>query len=335
MMMSIVNSQSFQFLQAKGNSWDAGKLKKTATERFEQLDKNQDGQISRKEATASAGLFGKNNFVIENQSSNATDAWAAVAGKNQSMSLREFTALGLYIDGTKSASNKNNEMDGIITARESADVMNELSKTKNNPYVAPKLYNTIDLNAQNFGLDKFIARESEQVDSVNGEETLSKTDNIETQKLLKETNTVLKKSDELKTNPDKKKSNKGFDWGSLLSSLIPSVLPMIMGLFQGKPSQPQQPPVMNNPHAGLPQQPTSPLMNNPYAGLPQHPTSPLMNNPYAGLPQHPTSPMMNNPYAGLPQQPASPLMNNPYAGGLPQPQQMAMTPPPSFVRGGF
>jgi Ca2+-binding EF-hand superfamily protein len=319
MMMSIVNSQSFQFLQAKGNSWDAGKLKKTATERFEALDTNHDGQIDRNEAIASGGLFGKNNFVIDNQSSNATDAWAAVAGKNQRMSLREFTALGLYIDGTKSATNKNNEMDGIITARESVDVMNELSKTKNNPYVAPKLYNTIDLNAQNFGLDKFIARESEQVDSVKGEETLSKIDNIETQRLLEEANTALKKSDELKASPDKKKSNNGFDWGSLLSSLIPSVLPMIMGLFQGKPSQPEQPPVINNPYAGLPQQPASPLINNPYVGLPQQPASPLINNPYVGLPQ----------------QPASPLINNPYAGGLPQPQQMAMTPPPSFVRGGF
>ena len=192
MMMFVVNLQSFQLLQPKGgNSWDAGKLKETATKRFEALDTNRNGQIDRNEAAASGGLFGIGNFVIDNQSANSTDAWAAAAGTNQSMSLRELIALGLYIDGTKSASNPNNQMDGIITARESTDVMSELSKTNSNPYLAPKLYNTIDLNAQNFGLDQFVSRELEQVESVNRESVLPKKDNQITESLLRKTRDVL------------------------------------------------------------------------------------------------------------------------------------------------
>lgn len=272
MMTSIVNSQSFQLLQAKGNSWDAGKLKKTAAERFEALDTNHDGQIDRKEAIASGGLFGKNNFVIDNQSANATDAWAAASGKNQRMSLREFIALGLYSDGTKSAANPNNEMDGIITAEESADVMKELSKTKNNPYLAPKLYNALDANAELFSLSNFIPREQEQVDSVNGEETVFMQDKAQTDKVLQESDMMVR----------------------LLQDIIQQLLQ-------------QKPPTTPN------------LYNASGSPQPQYQPAPIFNN---------------NLYAGLPQ-PASPPMNNPYAGGLPQPQQMAMTPPPSFVRGGF
>jgi len=231
MMTSIVNSQSFQLLQAKGNSWDAGKLKKTAAERFEALDTNHDGQIDRKEAIASGGLFGKNNFVIDNQSANATDAWAAASGKNQRMSLREFIALGLYIDGTKSTSNPNNEMDGIITAEESADVMKELSKTQNNPYLAPKLYNTIDFNAQNFGLDKFIPREQEQVDSVNGEETVFMQDKAQTDKVLQQNDMMVRLLQDI------------------IEQLLQQKLPTTPNLYNayGSPQSPyQQAPIFNN-----------------------------------------------------------------------------------------
>jgi hypothetical protein len=272
-----INGTSFRFLEAKGNNWDASKLKENATKRFIELDTNRDGQVSRQEAIASGGLFGRDNFVIANQSGSPTDAWGAVAGKNEYMSLREFTALGLYIDGTKSSNNPNNAMDGTITAQESADVMNELAKTTLNPYVAPKLYNNIDLNAQNFGLNNVITREQEQVDSVTGEELLSnsmKTQNNDllrqADETLKQTNTLIQGVPQYQQPSVQQQPSQGFNWGSLISTL----LPVILSLFQGNSGQNQQ--QVANPY-GV-QYPQQQVVNNPY-GV-QYPQQQVANNPY-------------------------------------------------------
>jgi hypothetical protein len=194
MMMSMTPQSaygSFQFLQAKGNSWDGGKLKATMAERFAQLDKNHDGQISAEEAVASGGLLGQGNFALNSQTPNGAAIWQAIAGKNQTLSLRELTQLALYIDGTKSKTNPTNQMDGIATIQESNDVMADLSEATKNPLAVPKLYNLLDTNAEAFGLSKFIDREQEQVDSVRGEETTFHQDKAKTAELLEQSDMAV------------------------------------------------------------------------------------------------------------------------------------------------
>jgi hypothetical protein len=180
MMMNAISSNptnQFQYVNTSGKTKAEQGLKEKLSKQFEKLDTNHDGKIDFNEAKQSGGLFGKNLFTVTD--ADQTKAWRATSGIDGALSFREFAALALYIDGTKTQKKPQNTTDGFLTEDETdmikADLNDSITKSSTvtrpdgtvvdvsgESNVTSRLNRVIDDNAIQFGLDAIIPPTDEQ-----------------------------------------------------------------------------------------------------------------------------------------------------------------------------
>lgn len=224
MMMNAIsaNTNQFQYLNTSGKTRAEQGIKEETSKKFNELDKDGNGKIDFNEAKKSEGLFGKNLFTVKEE--DHTKAWKAVSGTDDALSLREFTALALYTDGTKTKSKPQNTTDGILTEDETDTVKADLNESitkattitkadgttvdvSGESNVTSRLNRVIDDNAIQFGLDAIVPPTGER-----------------------KTIDLLVDADEKRTTADSDKITKQANWQSQLATWFIKVLKTLKGI---------------------------------------------------------------------------------------------------------
>lgn len=223
-MMNAIsaNTNQFQYLNTSGKTRAEQGIKEKTSQKFKEVDTDGNGKIDFTEAKKSGGLFGKNLFTVKDE--DHTKAWKAVSGTDDALSLREFTALALYTDGTKTKNKPQNTTDGILTEDETDAVKTDLndSITKATTVTKPdgtivdvsgdsnvtsRLNRVIDDNASQFQLDAIIPPTSER-----------------------KTIDLLVDADEKRTTADTDKITKQASWQAELAGWFIKVLKTLKGI---------------------------------------------------------------------------------------------------------